>query len=130
RLEQVLKGSGSPVIRELHAVVTVSAYFNGPQHQASKDTSTIVGLTILRIVNEPAATAIASGLDKKISSTTRLSQPRSPSPSLLRQSQNQLTRDHLLNPWLPSMPETAPTRPHFRFNLTPLTSSDDEIYEY
>ncbi|KAG8921188.1 ATPase with role in protein import into the ER [Tulasnella sp. 408] len=48
-----------------HAVVTVPAYFNDAQRQATKDAGTIAGLTILRIVNEPTAAAIAYGLDKK-----------------------------------------------------------------
>ncbi|KAG8936119.1 ATPase with role in protein import into the ER [Tulasnella sp. 418] len=48
-----------------HAVVTVPAYFNDAQRQATKDAGTIAGLEILRIVNEPTAAAIAYGLDKK-----------------------------------------------------------------
>jgi endoplasmic reticulum chaperone BiP len=48
-----------------HAVVTVPAYFNNAQRQATKDAGTIAGLTILRIINEPTAAAIAYGLDKK-----------------------------------------------------------------
>ena len=47
-----------------HAVVTVPAYFNDAQRQATKDAGTIAGLTVLRIVNEPTAAAIAYGLDK------------------------------------------------------------------
>ncbi|KKA26266.1 hypothetical protein TD95_000026 [Thielaviopsis punctulata] len=47
-----------------HAVVTVPAYFNDAQRQATKDAGTIAGLNILRIVNEPTAAAIAYGLDK------------------------------------------------------------------
>lgn len=47
------------------AVVTVPAYFNDAQRQATKDAGTISGLNILRIVNEPTAAAIAYGLDKK-----------------------------------------------------------------
>jgi heat shock protein 5 len=47
-----------------HAVVTVPAYFNDNQRQATKDAGTIAGLTVLRIVNEPTAAAIAYGLDK------------------------------------------------------------------
>ena len=47
-----------------HAVVTVPAYFNDAQRQATKNAGTIAGLTILRIVNEPTAAAIAYGLDK------------------------------------------------------------------
>ena len=48
-----------------HAVVTVPAYFNYAQRQATKDAGVIAGLTVLRIVNEPTAAAIAYGLDKK-----------------------------------------------------------------
>lgn len=47
-----------------HAVVTVPAYFNDAQRQATKDAGTIAGLNVLRIVNEPTAAAIAYGLDK------------------------------------------------------------------
>ena len=48
-----------------HAVVTVPAYFNDAQRQATKDAGIIAGLNVLRIVNEPTAAAIAYGLDKK-----------------------------------------------------------------
>ncbi|KAI8842191.1 heat shock 70 kDa protein [Chytriomyces cf. hyalinus JEL632] len=48
-----------------HAVVTVPAYFNDAQRQATKDAGTIAGLTVARIINEPTAAAIAYGLDKK-----------------------------------------------------------------
>ncbi|WFD30868.1 ATPase with role in protein import into the ER [Malassezia sp. CBS 17886] len=48
-----------------HAVVTVPAYFNDAQRTATKDSGTIAGLEVLRIVNEPTAAAIAYGLDKK-----------------------------------------------------------------
>lgn len=47
------------------AVVTVPAYFNDSQRQATKDAGTIAGLNILRIINEPTAAAIAYGLDKQ-----------------------------------------------------------------
>jgi len=47
------------------AVVTVPAYFNDAQRQATKDAGTIAGLTVRRIINEPTAAAIAYGLDKK-----------------------------------------------------------------
>merc|ERR1712193_186002 len=47
-----------------HAVVTVPAYFNDAQRQATKDAGTIAGLQIMRIINEPTAAAIAYGLDK------------------------------------------------------------------
>merc|ERR1711872_168771 len=50
------------------AVVTVPAYFNDSQRQATKDAGVIAGLNVLRIINEPTAAAIAYGLDKKNSS--------------------------------------------------------------
>merc|ERR1711981_1403353 len=51
------------------AVVTVPAYFNDSQSQATKDAGVIAGLNVLRIINEPTAAAIAYGLDKKKGST-------------------------------------------------------------
>merc|ERR1712241_644082 len=48
-----------------HAVVTVPAYFNDAQRQATKDAGTIAGLVVMRIINEPTAAAIAYGMDKK-----------------------------------------------------------------
>ena len=48
-----------------NAVVTVPAYFNDAQRQATKDAGTISGLNVVRILNEPTAAAIAYGLDKK-----------------------------------------------------------------
>jgi L1 cell adhesion molecule like protein len=57
---------GKPV---KNAVVTVPAYFNDSQRQATKDAGVISGLNVLRIINEPTAAAIAYGLDKKSSST-------------------------------------------------------------
>jgi len=53
---------GAPV---KDAVVTVPAYFNDSQRQATKDAGSIAGLNVLRIINEPTAAAIAYGLDKK-----------------------------------------------------------------
>nr|AXR98395.1 70 kDa heat shock protein [Artemia franciscana] len=53
---------GSPVS---NAVITVPAYFNDSQRQATKDAGAIAGLNVLRIINEPTAAAIAYGLDKK-----------------------------------------------------------------
>jgi molecular chaperone DnaK (HSP70) len=53
---------GQPV---KHAVVTVPAYFNDAQRQATKDAGTIAGLTVERVINEPTAAAIAYGLDKQ-----------------------------------------------------------------
>ncbi|KAH8151750.1 uncharacterized protein LAJ45_04372 [Morchella importuna] len=48
-----------------NAVITVPAYFNDSQRQATKDSGLIAGLNVLRIINEPTAAAIAYGLDKK-----------------------------------------------------------------
>jgi molecular chaperone DnaK len=53
---------GEPVTQ---AVITVPAYFNDSQRQATKDAGRIAGLEVLRIVNEPTASALAYGLDKK-----------------------------------------------------------------
>ncbi|KAI1353261.1 heat shock protein 70 family [Xylaria sp. FL0043] len=49
-----------------NAVITVPAYFNDAQRQATKDAGLIAGLNVLRIINEPTAAAIAYGLDKKV----------------------------------------------------------------
>ena len=46
------------------AVITVPAYFNDSQRQATKDAGVIAGLEVLRIINEPTAAAIAYGLDQ------------------------------------------------------------------
>ena len=51
------------------AVITVPAYFNDAQRQATKDSGKIAGLEVLRIINEPTAAALAYGLDKKSSGT-------------------------------------------------------------
>jgi molecular chaperone DnaK len=57
---------GEPVTQ---AVITVPAYFNDAQRQATKDAGRIAGLEVLRIINEPTAAALAYGLDKKSSGT-------------------------------------------------------------
>ena len=49
------------------AVITVPAYFNDAQRQATKDAGKIAGLEVLRIINEPTAAALAYGLEKKSS---------------------------------------------------------------
>ncbi|KIY98980.1 heat shock 70kDa protein 1/8 [Monoraphidium neglectum] len=59
---QEFLGAEKPVKK---AVVTVPAYFNDSQRQATKDAGMIAGLEVLRIINEPTAAAIAYGLDKK-----------------------------------------------------------------
>src|SRR5438094_10473161 len=51
------------------AVITVPAYFNDAQRQATKDAGRIAGLSVLRIINEPTAAALAYGLDKKSDET-------------------------------------------------------------
>ena len=51
------------------AVITVPAYFNDAQRQATKDAGKIAGLEVLRIINEPTAAALAYGLEKKGSKT-------------------------------------------------------------
>jgi molecular chaperone DnaK len=55
--------------RVTEAVITVPAYFNDAQRQATKDAGKIAGLDVLRIINEPTAAALAYGLDKKGSET-------------------------------------------------------------
>src|SRR5512139_1068664 len=57
---------GEPVTQ---AVITVPAYFNDSQRQATKDAGKIAGLEVLRIINEPTASALAYGLDKKSNET-------------------------------------------------------------
>jgi len=57
---------GEPVTK---AVITVPAYFNDSQRQATKDAGKIAGLEVLRIINEPTAAALAYGLDKKTNET-------------------------------------------------------------
>jgi molecular chaperone DnaK len=57
---------GEPVTQ---AVITVPAYFNDAQRQATKDAGKIAGLDVLRIINEPTASALAYGLDKKADET-------------------------------------------------------------
>lgn len=52
------------------AVITVPAYFNDAQRQATKDAGTIAGLEVLRIINEPTASSLAYGLDKQKSDST------------------------------------------------------------
>jgi molecular chaperone DnaK len=68
---QKLKAAAEDYLGEkvTDAVVTVPAYFNDAQRQATKDAGTIAGLNVLRIVNEPTAAALAYGLDKKNNET-------------------------------------------------------------
>ena len=58
------------------AVITVPAYFNDAQRQATKDAGKIAGLEVLRIINEPTAAALAYGLDKKKDQDHRRLRPR------------------------------------------------------
>jgi molecular chaperone DnaK len=64
---QKLKGAAEDYIGQKvdKAVITVPAYFNDAQRQATKDAGRIAGLEVLRIINEPTAAALAYGLDKK-----------------------------------------------------------------
>jgi molecular chaperone DnaK len=66
-----LTGDASKFLGEkvTEAVITVPAYFNDAQRQATKDAGKIAGLEVLRIINEPTAAALAYGLDKKDSET-------------------------------------------------------------
>ena len=63
---------GEPVTE---AVITVPAYFNDSQRQATKDAGRIAGLEVLRIINEPTASSLAYGLDKKVDETHRRLRP-------------------------------------------------------
>ena len=64
---QKLKSDAEAYLGETvtEAVITVPAYFNDSQRQATKDAGTIAGLTVERIINEPTAATLAYGLDKK-----------------------------------------------------------------
>ena len=68
---QVLKEAAEAYLGETveRAVITVPAYFNDSQRQATKDAGTIAGLKVERIINEPTAASLAYGLDKKKSET-------------------------------------------------------------
>src|SRR5687767_2911205 len=68
---QKLKSAAEDYLGETvtDAVITVPAYFNDAQRQATKDAGRIAGLNVLRIVNEPTAAALAYGLDKKTDET-------------------------------------------------------------
>jgi len=63
KMKETAEGYLGHAVRD--AVVTVPAYFNDSQRQATKDAGVISGLNVLRIINEPTAAAIAYGLDKK-----------------------------------------------------------------
>ena len=63
KMKQVAENYLGETVKQ--AVITVPAYFNDAQRQATKDAGRIAGLDVLRIINEPTAAAIAYGLDKK-----------------------------------------------------------------
>ncbi|KAK6894627.1 Heat shock protein SSA1 [Candida tropicalis] len=63
KMKEIAEGFLGTTVKD--AVVTVPAYFNDSQRQATKDAGLIAGLNVLRIINEPTAAAIAYGLDKK-----------------------------------------------------------------
>ena len=67
KILQKLKRAAEKYLGEevIEAVITVPAYFNDSQRQATKDAGKIAGLEVKRIVNEPAAAALAYGMDKK-----------------------------------------------------------------
>jgi molecular chaperone DnaK len=71
RVLQKLKRDAEAYLGETvnQAVITVPAYFNDSQRQATKDAGTIAGLEVLRIINEPTAAALAYGLDKQSNET-------------------------------------------------------------
>ena len=65
-LQKMKKTAEDYLGQEIHeAVITVPAYFNDAQRQATKEAGEIAGLNVRRIVNEPTAAALAYGLDKK-----------------------------------------------------------------
>ena len=68
---QKIKADAEAFLGEIitQAVITVPAYFNDSQRQATKDAGRIAGLQVLRIINEPTASALAYGMDKKIDET-------------------------------------------------------------
>jgi Fe-S protein assembly chaperone HscA len=68
-LKEVKKRVGAPPNETLKAVITVPAYFDDSQRQATRDAGRIAGLDVLRIVNEPTAAALAYGLDRRGSGT-------------------------------------------------------------
>ena len=70
------------------AVITVPAYFNDAQRQATKDAGKIAGLEVLRIINEPTAAALAYGLDKKKDSRPSPSTTSAAAPSTSRSSRS------------------------------------------
>ncbi|KAJ0102748.1 hypothetical protein Patl1_06378 [Pistacia atlantica] len=64
----IARADNKPMVVVTHKVITVPAYFNDSQRQATKDAGVIAGLNVMQIINEPIAAAIAYGLDKKSTS--------------------------------------------------------------
>jgi molecular chaperone DnaK len=62
---QKMKKTAEDYLGQTEAVITVPAYFNDAQRQATKEAGEIAGLKVMRIINEPTAAALAYGLDKK-----------------------------------------------------------------
>jgi molecular chaperone DnaK len=72
-LQKMKKDAESYLGEEIkQAVITVPAYFNDSQRQATKDAGTIAGLEVMRIINEPTASSLAYGLDKSSETETIL----------------------------------------------------------
>jgi heat shock protein 1/8 len=63
KMKEIAEGYLGETVKD--AVITVPAYFNDSQRQATKDAGAIAGLNVLRIINEPTAAAVAYGLDDK-----------------------------------------------------------------
>jgi len=74
---QKIKADAEAFVGEIvtQAVITVPAYFNDSQRQATKDAGKIAGLEVLRIINEPTASSLAYGMDKKIDQDHRRLRP-------------------------------------------------------
>lgn len=68
-LLQILYAEFAVVVQVEKAVVTVPAYFNDSQRQATKDAGRIAGIDVLRIINEPTAASLAYGFEKKSNET-------------------------------------------------------------
>jgi heat shock 70kDa protein 1/2/6/8 len=67
-----MKQTAERVVRQpvTDVVITVPAYFNNSQRQATKDAGTIAGLNVLQIINEPTAAALAYGLEQKVQASS------------------------------------------------------------
>ena len=80
---QKLKADAEAYLGETvtEAVITVPAYFNDAQRQATRDAGKIAGLEVLRIINEPTAAALAYGLDKEHDEIIGRLRPSAAAPS-------------------------------------------------